>query len=338
MTAYFIDIIIAFIIDLIAGDPAWMPHPVRFIGFLVSRTEKFLRKAVGSGVNVKVQSRMVGTQEKAAGVVLAAFVVVITALLVFTILRAAYLINFYLFHVINVYFIYSALATRCLAVEAGKVYRSLCNKDLEDARLKLSWLVGRETAHLSEKEVIRGTVETVAENIVDGVIAPLFYIVIGGPVFGPALGYACKASNTLDSMVGYMNDKYINFGWASAKLDDLFNYIPARITGLLIPAAAFICGKDPVRSFKIMLRDRRNHKSPNCAYPEAAVAGALGVRLGGTNVYFGREIYKPTIGDAGRELDKEDIRETNRIMYASASVAVVVFLTAAYLVCKLLVL
>ncbi|WHH60592.1 CobD/CbiB family cobalamin biosynthesis protein [Petroclostridium sp. X23] len=173
-----------------------------------------------------------------------------------------------------------------------------------------------------EKEVIRAAVETVAENIVDGIISPLFYAFLGGPV----LAFVYKAVNTMDSMVGYMNDKYIHFGWAAAKLDDAANYIPARITGFIIPPASAILGLEAVHSCHVMWRDRRNHKSPNCAYPEAAVAGALGVQLGGTNTYFGTQVYKPTIGDDNRPLKPEDILYTIRIAYMTSFLSLIVFI------------
>jgi adenosylcobinamide-phosphate synthase len=220
---------------------------------------------------------------------------------------------------LTVYFIYSALASRCLADEARKVYQRLADGDLAEARNQVGMLVGRETTGLNEPEVIRAVVETTAENTVDGVISPIFYIILGS-FFGLAapLVYAFKAISTLDSMVGYKNEKYLYLGWASARLDDWANYLPARLSGLVIPVSAFFIGKGFRPSFTMMMRDRHNHTSPNCAYPEAAVAGALGVQLGGENVYFGKRVAKPTIGDPCRPLRCDDIRTTIKIAYTAS--------------------
>ncbi|MCX7842880.1 MAG: adenosylcobinamide-phosphate synthase CbiB [Clostridia bacterium] len=306
-----IDIIIAYILDLIIGDPYWLPHPVRFIGWLVRISEKFLRAGI-TGADVE-------KKERRAGAALAFFVVSSVFILVFAILKAAELASPILFHILNIYFIYSALASTCLAVEAGKVYGALKEGDIVKARQCLGMLVGRQTEGLSEPEVIRGVVETTAENTVDGIVSPMIYA-FAGSIFGigAPLVYAFKAVSTLDSMVGYMNDKYINFGRVSAKLDDAANYIPARLSGVIMPVAAFLCGKSFLNSFRIMLRDRKNHKSPNCAYPEAAVAGALGVQLGGANIYFGKVVEKPTIGDAAKPLEANDIPDTIIIMYITS--------------------
>ncbi|HEX9058653.1 MAG TPA: adenosylcobinamide-phosphate synthase CbiB, partial [Clostridia bacterium] len=242
-----------------------------------------------------------------------------TSIIVLMLQYLASLIHPFSFHIVNIYFIYSALASKCLADEAKKVYEVLKTGDIVKSRESLSMLVGRETSNLSENEIIRGVVETTAENTVDGVISPLFYAIIGSLFgIGAPLVYAFKAVSTLDSMVGYMNDRYINLGMVSAKTDDAANYIPARLSGILIPLGSWICGMGFSNSFSIMLRDRRNHKSPNCAYSEAAVAGALGIMIGGTNIYFGRAVEKPTIGDASRDINVEDIPKTIRLMYVSA--------------------
>lgn len=313
-----LDVIIAYILDLIFGDPYWLPHPVRFIGWLIKRTEGILRNFVKSGKGNQ------GRRERQAGIVLTVFVVAVTFLIVMFILKLAALINPILFHLLNIYFIYSSIAARCLANEAYKVYDVLKKKDIPEARKRLAMLVGRETESLSEQEIIRGVVETTAENTVDGIISPVIYAVIGSFFsLGAPLVYAFKAISTLDSMVGYMNEKYIDFGRFSAKTDDVANYLPARLSGILIPLAAFFCGKSMSKSFSIMLRDRRNHKSPNCAYPEAAVAGALGIRIGGNNIYFGKVVEKPTIGDEDRKLDISDIPGTVKLMYAAAMLTLV---------------
>ncbi len=307
-----VDMVIAYVLDLIFGDPYWMPHPVRFIGLLISKTEKLLRKFISSFKKSE-------TAEFISGIILLALVAGISFLFVFTISEIAKQINPILFHIINIYFIYSALTTKCLADEAKKVYSVLMNKDIVKSRKQLAMLVGRQTDQLNEEEIIRGVVETTAENTVDGVVSPLIYAFVGS-IFGlgaPAV-YIFKAVSTLDSMVGYMNEKYILFGRASARFDDFLNYIPARITGLLIPVSAMLLRMDYIRSFKTVIRDRKNHKSPNCAYPEAAAAGALGVQLGGINIYFGKKVEKPTIGDPVKRLEFEDILSTIKLLYMTS--------------------
>ena len=196
--------------------------------------------------------------------------------------------------------------------------------------MQLSYIVGRDTSKLSEKEIIRATVETVAENTVDGIIAPLFYAFIGGA----PLAFAYKAINTLDSTVGYKNEKYKDLGFASAKIDDIANYVPARLTAVLMSLASLFLRFDAKNCLRIAIRDRKNHKSPNCAYPEGAAAGALGVQLGGTNVYFGEVVVKPTIGDATRELVIADITRGNQLMYMTSVVGVLIF-TGLWLICFL---
>lgn len=320
-----VDVIIAYILDLVLGDPYWLPHPIRFIGWLINRTERVLRKWI-AGEDAGLAAR-----ERKAGLVLCAFVVGAAAFIVWGILQLAALFHPILFHIINIYFIYSALAAKCLAVEAKKIFTVVKKGDIIEARNMLAMLVGRETSQLSEKEIIRGVVETTAENTVDGVLSPLMYAILGS-VFGlgAPLVYAFKAASTLDSMVGYMNDKYTNFGRVSAKFDDVLNYVPARLSGIIIPMSAMLTGKSFKRSFSIMRRDRRNHKSPNCAYPEAAVAGALGVRIGGNNVYFGKVVEKPTIGDSYKELEPSDIVDTVRIMYAASLLTLTIGLCIAF--------
>jgi len=319
-TAYlFLDIIIAYIIDLIAGDPYWLPHPVRFIGWLAKKCEGFLRRFTN-----KAGREAAAGKERIAGGILMLAVVGVTFFAILLILKISNVIHPVLFHILNIYIIYTSLAAKCLANEARKVYEVLAAKDLPEARKRLSMLVGRQTEQLNCEEVARGVIETTAENTVDGVISPLFYVVAGSFFgLGAPLAYAFKAISTLDSMVGYMNEKYINFGRVSAKTDDAANYIPARLSGVLIPFAAFLCGFSGSKSFSIMVRDRHNHKSPNSAYPEAAFAGALGIRLGGTNVYFGKPVEKPTIGDADREICPQDIVKAIRLMHIASLLALV---------------
>ena len=229
--------------------------------------------------------------------------------------------NTVVYVIINSIVIYTTLATKCLKDEAKKIYEVLKTGDLQKSRTQLSYIVGRDTANLDEKEIIRATVETVAENTVDGLIAPLFYAFIGGA----PLAMAYKAINTLDSSVGYKNEKYLHIGFASAKIDDIANYIPSRIAVILFTIGNFFLRNDYKNCFKIAIRDRKNHKSPNCAFSEGAVAGALGIQLGGTNVYFGEVVYKPTIGDKTREIEVEDIARTNKILYATSLTSMLVF-------------
>ena len=322
-----IDIIIAYFLDLIAGDPYWLPHPVRFIGWLIKRCESMLRRFTR-----KAAAEDKGKCEKAAGAVLMVLVVSVTFMIVFMILKIAGIVHPVLFHVLNIYFIYTALATKCLADEAGKVYKVLLTGDLPKARKQLSMLVGRQTEQLTHGEVAKGVIETTAENTVDGIVSPLIYAIIGSFFgLGAPLAYAFKAVSTLDSMVGYMNEKYLYFGRVSAKTDDIANFIPARISGLLIPFGALLSGLDFSKSFRIMKRDRHNHKSPNCAYPEAAFAGALGIRIGGTNIYFGRAVEKPVIGDADKEISTEDIPKAVRLMYMVSLITLILGLSLAFI-------
>lgn len=304
-----LSIYIGYIIDLIVGDPYSFPHPVRYIGKLIKKTESIIRKKAKSDKDLKI-----------GGFFLWFIVVGITYLVTYLIIKISSFIPG-VFLVANSILIYTTLATKCLKDEAVKIYNVLKTGDIERARIQVSYIVGRDTTQLNEGEIIRATVETVAENTVDGIIAPMFYAFIGGA----PLAMAYKAVNTLDSTVGYKNDKYKELGFASAKIDDIANFIPARISVLLMSIGSLLVGHNCKEALKIGIRDRKNHKSPNCAYAEGAVAGALGVQLGGTNVYFGKAVYKPTIGDKHREIEVEDIVRTNKIMYASSITSMIVF-------------
>ena len=304
-----IQIIVGYILDLIFGDPYEFPHPVRFIGKLIRFVENKVRRTAKSSRGLKI-----------GGFILWFITVFTTYIIVWGIVKAAS-IHPVLAFVVNAFLIYTTLATKCLKDEAVKIYKVLGNGDIAASRKQLSYIVGRDTTQLDEGEIVRATVETVAENTTDGIIAPLFYACIGGA----PLAFAYKAINTLDSTVGYKNEKYADIGFASAKIDDIANYIPARITALLMMIASFLLGYNARDCIKIAMRDRKNHKSPNCAYPEGAVAGALGIQLGGTNVYFGEKVYKPTIGDKKRETKREDIVRTNKLMYMTSVVAVILF-------------
>lgn len=300
--------ILGYIMDLVFGDPYWFPHPVRFIGKLISKTEKFIRKHAKSEKSLKYW-----------GILMWLVPVVTTALVTALIVKIASF-NKYVEIFVSAFIIYTTLSTKCLKDEATKIYNVLETGDIKKSRVQLSYIVGRDTTNLSQSEIIRATVETVAENTVDGTISPMFY----GFLFGPVGAMTYKAINTLDSMVGYKNDKYLNLGCVSAKLDDVANFIPARLTAIFMPLGAFLCGMNGINSFKIAIRDRKNHKSPNCAFAEGAAAGAIGVQLGGTNIYFGKEVYKPTIGDKKKELENYDIVRMNKLMYATTANALLI--------------
>ncbi|AKL94470.1 cobalamin biosynthesis protein CobD [Clostridium aceticum] len=300
----------AYILDLILGDPQGFPHPVRYIGNFISYLEKKL-------LNLKksTQSQFI------MGIVLAVIVIVTAYVLTSAIIKIAYSLHAYLGVFVSVLLGYTVLATKSLDVETRKVYKKLEDGSIEDARTALSYIVGRDTEDLDEKEITRATVETIGENISDGIIAPMFYFFIGGV----PLAMAYKAANTLDSMVGYKNDKYLYFGRFSAKFDDVVNYIPARLTAIFVIIAAVLRRKNCSQAVKTVLRDNDKHNSPNAGYPEAAVAGALEIQLGGTNKYFGREVYKPTIGNSLDVLNKSHILKTIDLMYWTSAVAMLFF-------------
>lgn len=303
-----IDILIAVVIDWIIGDPYWFPHPVIYIGRLIRFLEKGARRYSKNNFQLKCFG---------GGIVL--IVSIVSFMIPFSVLKIAKTEPI-LYHIVNIFILWTTLAARSLHIEGKKVYSSLKGRDIKDARIKLSYIVGRDTTQLSEKELIRADVETISENTSDGIIAPLFYALIGGA----PLAMMYKGINTMDSTLGYLNEKYRYIGFFSAKIDDLFNLLPARLTGIFMCVAAPLVKGNIIESFKIMIRDRKNHKSPNCAYPEAATAGALRVQLGGSNIYFGEVMEKPTIGDKIRELDKEDINKTIILMYASEIILVII--------------
>lgn len=300
---------IGYITDLIIGDPYIFPHPVKYIGKLIKTIENFVRKVAKTDKGLKIGGFFLW------------FVTVGTTFTVTYLITSLTKFNIVVYLIVNGILIYTTLATKCLKDEAKKIYNVLKSGDIQKSRIQLSYIVGRDTANLEEKEIIRATVETVAENTVDGLIAPLFYGFIGGA----PLAMTYKAINTLDSTVGYKNEKYIHIGFASAKIDDIANYIPSRISVILFTIGNFLLGNNYKNCFKIAIRDRKNHKSPNCAFSEGSVAGALGIQLGGTNIYFGEVVYKPTIGDKIREIEVEDIARTNKILYATSLTSMLVF-------------
>lgn len=303
-------IALALVLDLILGDPRWLPHPVVMIGRLISWLESVLRRTFFN--------------ERSAGVLLLALTVTVTASVTWLLLRGASLIHPLAGLLTAALLSYTCLAARSLHHESSLVACSLHSGDICEARLKLSYIVGRDTDKLDEGEIWRALVETVAENSADGIIAPLFWLTLGGPV--AAMSF--KVVSTLDSMVGYKNERYLQLGWASARMDDLVNFIPARLTALLMIAAAPLAGLSARNALAITVRDRLNHPSPNSAHPEAAAAGALGIRLGGTSSYGGRVSVKQYIGDALHPIDGRDYRAMIRLMYAATLLMAVLCLAA----------
>lgn len=299
-------------LDLLLGDPHWMPHPVRWMGRTISGLEPLLRRLFPKTPG----------GERGAGIVLALALPTLFGGGSALILWGLGQVSPWLSWVVQLWFTYQLLAARSLQTESMAVYYPLKAHDLEGARRAVSRIVGRDTQALDETGVAKAAVETVAENTCDGVTAPLIFLFLGGL---PA-GMAYKAVSTLDSMVGYKNDKYRFFGWASARLDDLLNFIPARLSGLLLClGAALLPGCSGRRAWTIFWRDRRKHASPNSAHTEAACAGALGVRLAGDASYFGKVVHKPTLGDPVRPVEPEDIPRACRLMYAGAGLLLLLF-------------
>jgi adenosylcobinamide-phosphate synthase len=313
-------ILLAYILDLLLGDPQWFPHPVRLIGRFISFWQNLLRQAFASPFELK-----------AAGVFLAVFTCSVTLAVSYLLILGAGALHWAVGLIVSVLLAYFTLATRDLHVETKKVLTSLESGDLPRARRELSYLVGRDTGNLDEPEILRALVETVAENISDGVIAPLFYLGLGGPAW--AMTY--KAVNTLDSMVGYKNEQFRHIGWASARLDDFVNFIPARLSGFLIALSAFVLGRSGSDALRILMRDHGKHESPNSAWSEAAMAGALGLRLGGVNYYFGQRDLKPFIGDAKKEFEIRDVRRAWKLLYLSSVGMLLISLGLAWLLGKI---
>lgn len=312
-------VVCGFLLDLLLGDPRWLYHPVRVIGNGISLSEKILRKLFPKNK----------AGERIAGVFLVIVIVFFSAAVPGLILAAAYRYKIWLGFILETFMCYQLLAARSLRDESKKVYDALKTGDIEKSRYAVSMIVGRDTQNLSEEGVTKAAVETVAENTSDGIIAPLFYMMIGGAV----LGFAYKAVNTMDSMVGYKNDKYRYFGTAAARLDDVLNYIPARLSAGLMILASYLAGFDGKNAGRIFLRDRYKHSSPNSAQTEAVMAGALQVQLAGDAWYFGELHKKPFIGDPVRNVEIEDIPRSHRLMYVTAVLSVVIFGAVKLLVC-----
>ena len=297
---------IGYAVDLVVGDPETLPHPVRLIGRLIGFLEKPLRSVFPK----------TPAGERAAGSVLVVAVCAITVGATLGVLALCALVSVWLVVAAESVLCAQMLATKSLRTESMKVYEALQNGTIEDARAAVSMIVGRDTASLSAEEVSKAAVETVAENTSDGVAAPMLFMALFG---APGIVFY-KAVNTMDSMVGYRNDRYRYFGSAAARFDDVLNFIPARLAGVAMALSAAFVGLDARGALRIFKRDRRNHLSPNSAHTEAACAGALGVQLGGTHTYFGKPVAKPTIGDALRAVEPQDIVRANRLMYATSAV------------------
>ena len=310
MTISLLALVIGYILDLIFGDPYWMPHPVRFIGNLISILEKVIRRFMPKTKR----------GEYIGGIILTVMVVSISMVIPLVIILMAKSINTYLALTVETFMCYQILATKSLKVESMKVYDELAKNDLPSARKAVSMIVGRDTKDLTFSGVAKAAVETVAENTSDGIIAPMIFIAIGGA----PMGFFYKAINTMDSMVGYKNEKYMNFGRFAAKLDDVVNYLPARISAYQMILSSFFLRYDYKNAFKIYKRDRYNHASPNSAQTESVCAGALDVQLAGNAYYFGKLYEKPTIGDDIREINYDDIKKANRLLYCTSFISIVI--------------
>lgn len=297
-------LIIGSILDFILGDPRALWHPVQGIGLVIAGLEKLLRRIFPEGKK----------GERAAGGLLVILTLAVSVGIPALLLKLAGLVHPVLAFLLSCLFCWQMLAAKSLRTESMKVYEALEKEGLEAGRQAVSMIVGRDTRSLTEEGVIKAAVETVAENTSDGVTAPLFYMILAGPLGG----FAYKAVNTMDSMIGYQNDRYRYFGTCAARLDDLANYIPARLSALFMIAASFLAGFDGKNSWRIFLRDRRKHKSPNAAHTEAVMAGALDVQLAGDAWYFGKLVRKPFIGDPVRPVRRQDIPSACRLEYATA--------------------
>ena len=307
-------ILLAVLLDFLIGDPYSFPHPVKLMGNIINLEEKYVRKITRSKLGLKISGF---------------FIVMTNILLGFFIpfILLKYLSPYKIpYALVNVYLIYTCIAARGLHYEAMKVYEAL-TIGIDSARKRVAYIVGRETSKLNEDEIVTATVETVSENTSDGVLAPLLFIM----VLGAPGGLAYKFVNTMDSMLGYKNEKYIDLGFFPAIVDDIVNLIPARLTGILMILSSL--GRFKVKDgFKIMIRDRKNHKSPNAPYPEGALAGLLGIRLGGDNYYHGKLVEKPNIGDFTRKISREDIKDTIEIMYRSEVLLLGIYILKLYFV------
>ncbi len=312
------ELTIGFILDLLIGDPNNPFHPVRGIGLLASKLETIFRKLLKNSLKI-------------AGLIVWMITIILTFAITYGIIFVCMKINKYLGVIVQGIIIYFCISAKGLVVEGYKVIKYLNEGNIEKSRKQLSYIVGRDTESLDSKGITRAVIETIAENMSDGVIAPILF----AGIFGAAGSMAYKAVNTMDSMFGYKNDKYIEFGYFPAKLDDLFNYIPARVTGILIIISSFFLKRDYKNSLKIYKRDRYNHTSPNSAHPEAAMAGALDIQLGGANYYFGKIVEKPVIGDKIKEIEINDVKKTAEILYLSAGMGFILMVIIKFIIYRI---
>jgi len=302
-------IFLAFLIDILLGDPARPTHPIVIIGKFIEKLEKRLRRVSATPRNYRI-----------AGVILWFSTVTIAYSITYLIIKIAHNFSPWIGYGVSAWLTYTTLAVRCLADEALGIYREIKKKDIEQARKRLACIVGRDTYNLPLEEICRATVETVAENTIDGIISPLMYAFIGGA----PLAMAYKAVNTLDSMVGYKNEKYEHMGWFSARMDDVANYVPARVGGVLMLIASSLMKLDVKGGIKTVLSDAKKHKSPNSGIPEAVAAGVLGIRLGGWNSYGGVLCFREYMGEKLREIQPEDIKTTVKLSFLSAIIGLIV--------------
>ena len=313
--------VLSFLLDLLLGDPAGIPHPVVLMGKIISLAEKRMRK----------RPDLTPQKERRAGMILALCLPAGTFLVTAAAIAGLWALHPVFGFTLNVFWGWQALALRGLHKESRNVRKKLESDTLENARGAVGRIVGRDTERLDRSGIVRAAVETVAENFSDGVTAPLFYLVLGGA----PLALCYKAVNTMDSMIGYRNERYLHFGRAAAKLDDAVNFIPARMSALLLITAAFFCGQNAKDAARIWKRDRRKHASPNSAQTESVMAGALGIRLAGPAWYFGEYHEKPCLGDGTREPEPRDIDRAGRMLYAG-SVLGLILLCAVRAGCVLL--
>ncbi|WP_227766487.1 adenosylcobinamide-phosphate synthase CbiB [Zhaonella formicivorans] len=299
--------LLAVAFDLLIGDPKWLIHPTQIMGYLIAGLEKQLRRFTSTA-----------TQELWAGGLLVGIVVLSVYLAAFLLVWFSHRLNYWLGMVVSAWLLSTTIAIKGLAQAGLDIFRVLQSGDLLTARKNLSYIVGRDTEHLSTAEVVRATVETVAENIVDGVISPLFYAILGGT----PLAFVYRAINTMDSMLGYKNERYLYFGRVAARVDDAANYIPARVTAGLLLLAAKICGLNWRKGLHHLKSDANKHPSPNSGLPEAAVAGALGVALGGLNFYGGIPSPRAVMGEAIYELEPKHILEVVRLLYCTSALGI----------------
>ena len=318
-------VFLGFIADCIFGDPVYVFHPVRIMGNVISAADRLLRNKKEKNEKKNKAADFI------AGAVLSVLMVAAAYIISFALLFFLYKIHLVLGLAVELGFCYQIFAAKALKAESMKVYRELAKGDIAQARIYLSYIVGRETENLNVEQISKAAVETVAENLSDGVIAPMMYMLVGGA----PLGFAYKAISTLDSMIGYNDEKYAYFGKFAARMDDIANFLPSRISAMLMILAASACRLGVKQAWKIFVRDRYNHKSPNSAQTESVCAGALGISLSGDNYYKGVLVEKPAIGDALRPAEKEDIKLANKLMYATAWMAILIGIGIRVIVCVL---